>query len=424
MSAVKRLGIVAVATWLAAAPAWADRIETVDGRRVEGQIAALDAETVTVIVDDAEQTIARAEIASLTFERAGGRGQGILDRPEQVVVETIAGDRLAVVGIVSDGDAVQLTGAQIGRVSLALDRVRSICIPGQGQRPAEVYAAADEARLTAETQDRLLAVNDEGATVPVAGTFKSIRLDPPDTENGEWGDVDWGDDSPNGEIVFTWNQDDRTLPIGKVRLLRLALTAAEPAASAGRVFCADGSALRFDTLAVVAGLLTLDSPELGELSLVRTHVLRVEFHSDRVVYLSDLESTHVVERGLMDHTFTYRADQAVSGEPIVLDGQTYDRGLGLHSFCELTYALDGEYAIFAATVGIDDAARPNGDATLTILTDGQVHGDPIRLTGQHGAGPLRFDIPDVRTLTFRVDFGQDQLDVADHVDLAEARLIR
>ncbi|MHC4986180.1 MAG: NPCBM/NEW2 domain-containing protein, partial [Planctomycetota bacterium] len=267
----------------------------------------------------------------------------------------------------------------------------------------------------------------------------SIRLRPFDrgnvhregnsSEDIEWGGAwreegDGGDGAAASEIVFTWNQQDRTLPIDQVRLLRLVATAAAPAASAGRVFCADGSTIRFDVLSTAGGMLTLTSPELGEMSLVRTHVLRVEFHSDRVVYLSDLEPTEVVEHGLMDRTFNYRANQAVSGRPIVLDGQTYDRGLGLHSVCELTYSLDGEFTMFAATVGIDDAARPNGDATLVVLADGQPLGEPLRLTGQGGAQLLRLDVADVDTLTVRVDFGDDQLDVGDHVDLAEARLIR
>ncbi|MHC4986293.1 MAG: hypothetical protein ACYTFO_09085, partial [Planctomycetota bacterium] len=90
---VKRLGILVVATWLAAAPAAADRVETIDGRRVEGHIASVAADAVTVIVADEEQTIPRAEIASLTLDRAGGRGRAILDRPGQIVVEIITGDR-------------------------------------------------------------------------------------------------------------------------------------------------------------------------------------------------------------------------------------------------------------------------------------------------------------------------------------------
>jgi len=295
-------------------------------------------------------------------------------------------------------------------------------MPGRGQRPAEVYAQADSAGMVAETQDRLLAVDEEGNPVPVAGTIRSIRLDAPE-RRADWAGGDW-EELRAGQLVFTWNQQDRTLPITQVRLLRLAATAAAPAEAAGRVFCSDGSTVRFDTLTAEGGLLTVTSPELGELSLVRTDVVRVEFHSDRVTYLSDLDPTGVVEHGLMDHTFSYRANQAVSGQAISLDGRTYDRGLGLHSHCELTYSLGGDYAVFAATVGIDDAVRPNGDATLTILADGQPLGEPVRLTGQTRAQRLRLDVADVDVLTIRVDFGEDQLDVSDHVDLAEARLIR
>ena len=96
----------------------------------------------------------------------------------------------------------------------------------------------------------------------------------------------------------------------------------------------------------------------------------------------------------------------------------------MHSFCEQTYALDGEYKAFVAVVGIDDAVRPAGDATLTFLGDGKVLGEPLRLTGRDKARMVRLDITGVRTFTIRVEFGADKLDVGDHVDLAAARLVK
>ena len=89
--------------------------------------------------------------------------------------------------------------------------------------------------------------------------------------------------------------------------------------------------------------------------------------------------------------------------------------------------------MLAAVVGIDDAVRPGGDATLEFFADGKslvVQGPagkltgPIRLRGADDPMPIRMDLTDAKSLTVRVGFGPDGLDVSDHVDLANARLIK
>ena len=47
---------------------------------------------------------------------------------------------------------------------------------------------------------------------------------------------------------------------------------------------------------------------------------------------------------------------------------------------------------------------------------------PLTLTGKSKPVPIRLDVTHVKQLTFQVDFGDD-LDVGDHVDLADAKLI-
>ena len=91
---------------------------------------------------------------------------------------------------------------------------------------------------------------------------------------------------------------------------------------------------------------------------------------------------------------------------------------------KLTYTIDGKYSRFVTVAGIDDAVRPAGNAELVILGDGKVLGKAIQLTGKDKAQTVRVDITGVKVLTIRVGFGADGLDVADHVDLAAARLIK
>ena len=90
----------------------------------------------------------------------------------------------------------------------------------------------------------------------------------------------------------------------------------------------------------------------------------------------------------------------------------------------MTYDLGGRYIAFVATVGIDDAVRPCGSATLTIIADGAELLKPLNLTGKDKPKLIRLDVKGVKTLSLRVDFGDDGLDVSDHVDIACPRLVK
>jgi alpha-galactosidase len=150
----------------------------------------------------------------------------------------------------------------------------------------------------------------------------------------------------------------------------------------------------------------------------------IKFSSDRVMSLSDLKPQSVKQHGLLDTTMGWRIDRSVGGGPITMGRRVYSRGLGLHSFCELTYSLGGQYRALIATVGIDDVVRPGGDAELTFIGDGKKLLAPLRITGKGKPQAVRIPLAGVKSLVIRVDYGKDRLDVGDHVDFAGARLIK
>jgi hypothetical protein len=153
-------------------------------------------------------------------------------------------------------------------------------------------------------------------------------------------------------------------------------------------------------------------------------VAEIRFHSDRFVYLADLKPAKVLEAGMFDVTFPFRLNRSSAGGPIRLGGVTYAHGLGLHSRCELRYDLAGGYATLAATAGIDAAGGHRGNATLRILGDGKELFSPVRLAGGDRPLAIRCSVAGVKELTIIADYGDDGIDVGDHVDLAEARLIK
>jgi hypothetical protein len=88
----------------------------------------------------------------------------------------------------------------------------------------------------------------------------------------------------------------------------------------------------------------------------------------------------------------------------------------------MTYRLDEPFERFHAMAGIDDRLRPRGNIELRILGDDRVlyH---ATIAGTDAARPIDISLKGVRTLTIVVDFGSD-LDVGDHLILAEAKLLK
>lgn len=392
---------------LLAGPTPGGQVETVDGRTVTGTI--LDVSDVSVRVDAAEgeQTIERRDVASVIGERAAAAGA--MTRAGQPVVVTAGGDVLAVRDIhLADGQFV-MTHNTMGTLTVDLAAIRAVYIPERNQTPAEVRGICEQMQLADGPADRLLVVGKDGKMLSAEGVLLGIGP----AADGKTGTV----------VTFTWADEDREIALSKVRAILVA-GARREGARRGYLTLTDGSTVSVLHVSMADGRVRFGSADLGDTEVAWEAVAAIGFAHDRVIHLGDLAPAEVIEHGLMDWTFPHRVDASAGGGPLTLGGRSYERGLGVHSFCQLSYDLGGEYAFFLATVGIDDAVGDQGDATLTISADGKPLAEPMRLTGAGEAERIRLVVDGAERLTIRVDFGDDELDVADHVDLAEARLVR
>ncbi len=152
-------------------------------------------------------------------------------------------------------------------------------------------------------------------------------------------------------------------------------------------------------------------------------VVSLRVHSDRVVYLSSLDPIRTATEGLLHRSWPVRMDRSVSGGVIAILDQVFERGIGVHSKTELTFDLGGDYESFAATIGIDDAVRPLGNVTFRILGDDRPLFESGPISGRDPPRNVLVDVRSVKDLTLIVDYGE-ALDVADHADWADARLIK
>ena len=185
----------------------------------------------------------------------------------------------------------------------------------------------------------------------------------------------------------------------------------------------DGGQLPATLLPSDAGRVVARTVFGSPLVLPVERVRSIEFTSDRVVYLSDLAPARQDVRGLLHQPWPVRTDRSAGNSELRIDGRPFDKGLGVHARTELTYALDGRFERFVATIGIDDAVRPRGHVVFRVLGNDRVLFDSGPVTGKDPARDIKIDLSGVAKLTLLVDYGE-QMDLADHADWADARLIK
>jgi hypothetical protein len=392
--------IACVSAWAGLALA-ADQVNTIDARSFEAAGLTVSADKVEFTAADKKESLPIADVAELVLGKPGDA----MAKPGQCVVITIDGIQLAATNVTMSGTKLKVESSLLGAVEFPLESLKVIFTPDAKLTPQQVAQRCEELKISNGQQDSLVIAKSESDWTSVEGTLKGI-----DAEN----------------VSFNWEDTDRSVARKGIRAIWAARLTKPQAAKAaiGTIVGFDGSSISVSSLTMDDKSLNVTVSGLGARTLNRTDVAVVRLISGRMVNLSDLKPAKVDEHGLLDTKFPYRVNRAVSGKELKLGGQAYSTGLGLHSFCELTYDLGGAYTTFVTIAGIDDAVRPAGDATVTFLGDGKELDKPLRLTGKDKPATIRLSVTGVKQLIIRVDFGTDKLDVSDHVDLAAARLIK
>ena len=153
-------------------------------------------------------------------------------------------------------------------------------------------------------------------------------------------------------------------------------------------------------------------------------VIAVDVRGGAAVYLSDLKPLKYEHTPFLGTPWPLVMDGAATGRDLRLGESTYDKGLGCHSECRISYKLAAKDRWFEAQVGLDPQSGQRGRARVRVLVDGQECelGWKKELTLTDGALPLRLDVSKGQQLTLEVLFGTTG-DVEAHVNWVDARLI-
>jgi hypothetical protein len=136
---------------------------------------------------------------------------------------------------------------------------------------------------------------------------------------------------------------------------------------------------------------------------------------DETVYLSDLDPASV--QGEL------RKDRSVTGKPITVNGQVFEKGLGVKAHSELVYKLDGSWDRFSGDVGVDSEVGNKGSVMFRVYADGKLVFESPRQSGASVKQLLDLNIDGVRELKLiLLDEGDGNKN--DHGDWIGVRLIR
>jgi hypothetical protein len=402
------MGILLLAMLLTAAGPEVE-VQMLDGQTKAGRLAELTESGLKLDTPDGRVALQTAQLMGLTPKQTPAAP----DQPPAAWIELVDGSTLVARDYAVQGGKARVTLLDGEAIQIATRDITTV----RFQAAADALLA-DWARILGNKLD---------------GDVVVIRKDESlDYHKGVLKDID--DKSVQFEL------DGEAVPIKRARVFGLAYYHAanrELPEAVCRLTDATGSQWSVRKLALsergwwAAGKLQWTTPAGVTVARTPELVARFDFSSGKIIYLSDLKPESVKwtpyfapQKAIpsLQEFFAPRMDKNLAAKPLQIAGKTYAKGVAMHSRTEMVYRLPGRFSRLEAIAGIDDEGRPNGNVRLVIRGDGKVLFDQT-VVGNEDAKPLKLDLSGVRRLTILVDFGEG-MDVGDHLDLCNARIIR
>lgn len=167
---------------------------------------------------------------------------------------------------------------------------------------------------------------------------------------------------------------------------------------------------------------TLTGESIGSQLRQKSDIARIDFSADRVIYLSDMDPENEEHIPYLDTTWPIARDRNFSNGPIRIGGQSFRKGIVIHSKTTVSYPLHSSYRRLQLTAGLERDAGPLGKAVLQFLVDEKLVKELV-ITAESAPTDVMIDVNRARHLTIVVDYGP-LADLGDHVALGNARLLK
>jgi NPCBM/NEW2 domain len=198
-----------------------------------------------------------------------------------------------------------------------------------------------------------------------------------------------------------------------------------PATRYGRVVLDDGTRISLSQASADQVFLRGRTLYGRDVKIPLDHVIAITLHGGSATYLSDLApAKYEFTPYLGTLRWPYTKDTNVDGGDLVLHGDAFEKGIGMHSASRLTYKLERTYRYFEAHVGLNDDSGRGGSASVQLLVDGKPRlPAELQIAAEQAPRFIRQDVRDAKELTLVVGFGR-YTDVRSRVNWADARLIK
>lgn len=324
-------------------------------------------------------------------------GSGPVANKPTVLVQTLGGGRIAGNSVVVEGDECIVDGTIAGKLSIPLDQIRAVRLEPQTANPEFDKAVSTP---SAET-DKFFIKVDEGKVDSTTGVLKALGAQ---------------------DFEFEQEGEARKLPRAKLFGFIVAQPSADDDMTKALVTLRDGSTLGGEVAGLAEGKLTLMLIGGSQLEIPESAVASIAVRSSRMAFVSDLKPVEEEQRSIAFLDVPWQRDRSVLGKIMTLGSRTFDKGIGCHAECRLTYETGGKYDVLAAVIGIDAETLGKGDCVFTVLGDGESL-FTTRVKGSDPPREIQVDLARVKRVTLVVEAGVG-LDLGDHADWCDVRFIK
>lgn len=386
------------------------RLETLDQRTVEGEISYImgGGGDVEIKTENGLKTIELDAVGAIVLlpgdiqttlpasDRLSGRSCVFHLADGGMINGTLLSGDLRAVNIGFDGAG----NGTVPKIKIRYDGLAAIRFAVVDDGPAEAEMVARLVRREPARDLLIVPMGDKPVVLP--GALESLGLD------------GW---------EFRLPTRLQKAPLDKAYGVVFGVGPTPPGPKSAMVRLQSGSSFTADIVSANQYEIGLKTAVFGDFSVPWLAVARIDLRSRRVTALSDLSPAAQSGGSALGVEWPMQKDRNVVGGPMRLAGRTIARGLGVHGGTTLVYTLDGGYEKFAATVGIDDAIGRRGSVVFRVLGDGKELFKTDVLRGGMPPVAVNVDVAGVKKLELFAD-PADGLDIGDHADWGEARLIR
>ena len=393
-------------------------VVTLDGEVVRGHLVSLDADVLTIRVQEAEQSLPLASLQKIRFSQLAGSDAQQATR----WVELTDGSMILVSEYTVSGKSAQLTLFGGQKTEVPVRTIRAVRYRKQDEQQQAVWLRM---RTERAQSDRLV-------------IRKNDRIDSLD---GVLHDI-------SAEAV-QFQLGDEIIPVKLAKIEGVIYqhgAAPEHPPAIVKITDKEGSIFEGAEWSTTDQSMSLRTPAGLQIERPLDHIAQIDFSSDKIIYLTSLEPKSIewtpffasgaidellktFYRPKFDRALTRSASAADDGKlKLAVENaeisrvDSYRRGLAIHSRTSIVFELPEQARRFRATVGIDARVRDSGHVRLILRGDGQqLFAEPI--AGTDDPRELSVDVAGVRMFEIVVDYGENQ-DIGDHLNLCNARIVK